>query len=301
MSAAKRPRKGPNVKEIAEQIVRVCSAPENRKGCAQDDLESALGNTAKDVILQALNLLIKQNKLVPCPGHDGKMLFRLKTAEEVAKFQGLVAEDMLVYQEVERAGTSGISTKDLSTRANLQPPQLTKVLKTLETRKLVRPVKSMNKNKKMYLLYDLEASREITGGTFYSGQEFDHELIIRLQEAALAIIIREDSASAQKVHEFIEQSGLVHGKQLEMSDITSVLDTLVYDGRIEKARDPFARSGDPVTYRIAHSVSTIESLVRHFTSVPSGCECLACTTRLPGELCPTLSTWLDEAARRDPL
>jgi hypothetical protein len=45
------------------------------------------------------------------------------------------------------------------------------VLKTLETRKLVKPVKShAAKNKKMYLLYNLEASKEITGGTFYSGQ-----------------------------------------------------------------------------------------------------------------------------------
>jgi DNA-directed RNA polymerase III subunit RPC6 len=289
------------MKEVAEQIVRVCSAPENRKGCAQDDLESAIGNIAKDVILQALNLLIKQNRLVPCPGQDGKMLFRLKTAEEVAKFQGLVAEDMLIYQEVERAGASGISAKDLSHSTHMQPPQLTKVLKTLETRRLIRPVKSMSKNKKVYLLYDLEASREITGGTFYSSQEFDHELIIRLQETAIAIITREDNASAQKVHEFIEQSGLIRGKQLEMSDIASVLDTLVYDGRIEKTRDPFARSGDQVMYRVANSISTIESLVRHFTSVPSGCECLACTTRLPGELCPTLSAWLDEAARRDPL
>ena len=47
----------------------------------------------------------------------------------------------------------------------------TQVLKTLETRKMVRPVKSHSqKNKKLYILYDLEASKEITGGAFYSGQ-----------------------------------------------------------------------------------------------------------------------------------
>ena len=86
-----------------------------------------------------------------------------------------------------------------------------------------------------------------------------------------------------------------------MSDIISVLDTLVYDGRVEKMRDPYARSSDPMIYRAAHGVSNIDSLVRHFVSVPFGCDCLACTTNLVGEQCPTLKAWLEEAASRDPL
>ena len=45
---------------------------------------------------------------------------------------GLSAEDRLVFQEVERASTAGISTKDLKTRANLQTQQLARVLKKLE-------------------------------------------------------------------------------------------------------------------------------------------------------------------------
>ena len=77
-----------------------------------------------------------------------------------------------------------------------------------------------------------------------------------------------------------------------------MLDTLVYDGRIEKARNPDLR-GDPIIYRQANGVSTIDGLVRHLASVPRGCECLACTTEIEGELCPTMTKWLDEAANRD--
>lgn len=74
------------------------------------------------------------------------------------------------------------------------------MLKTLETRKLVRPVKShAAKNKKMYILYDLDASKEITGGAFYSGQDFDHELIQQLQQHALSFIAKEEGANVQKV------------------------------------------------------------------------------------------------------
>ena len=69
-----------------------------------------------------------------CRGWMGK-------SEEAAKLAGLSAEDRLVFQEVERASTAGISTKDLKSRASLQTPQLTRVLKKLEARKLVQHVK----------------------------------------------------------------------------------------------------------------------------------------------------------------
>lgn len=84
-----------------------------------------------------------------------------------------------------------------------------------------------------------------------------------------------------------------------MSDIVSVLDTLVYDGRVEKTRDAFARGGEAVIYRVAHSMSSVDTLVRHYASVPKGCECLACSTGLTGEICPTMSAWLDQACARD--
>ncbi|KAL3912547.1 MAG: hypothetical protein SGPRY_008304, partial [Prymnesium sp.] len=174
------------------------------------------------------------------------------------------------------------------------------VLKTLETRKLVRPVKSHSaKNKKMYILYDLEASKEITGGAFYSGQDFDHELIVQLQQHALGFIAKEEGANAQKVHNFISNCGLIRGKPLTVSDIVSVLDTLVYDGRVEKTRDAFSRGGDPVIYRLAHSMSSVDLLVRHYTSVPRGCECLACVTNSADDLCPTIAAWLEQACSRD--
>jgi len=300
MSTSSRKRKQPatltHAQTAANEILRVCSA--QPKGISQDALESAVSNAPKEVIVEALNVLLSRGKLVPCPGVDGKLVYRVQSDEVAAKFYGLGIEDRLVYQEVERAGSSGTSTKDLCMHTNLQHPQLTKVLKNLETRKLVKPVKSHTaKNKKMYILFDLEASREITGGTFYSGQDFDHELIVQLQKVALAYITKEDGASAEKLHGFIADSGLVRGKALEIGDVTSVLDTLVYDGRVEKTRDTLSRG--TFIYRVAAAISSIDLLVRHFTSVPSGCECLACSTDLPNQLCPTMTEWLDQACARE--
>lgn len=300
MSTSSRKRKQPaaltHAQTAANEILRVCSA--QPKGISQDALESVVSNAPKEVIVEALNVLLSRGKLVPCPGVDGKLVYRVQSDEVASKFYGLGIEDRLVYQEVERAGSSGTSTKDLCMRTNLQHPQLTKVLKNLETRKLVKPVKSHTAtNKKMYILFELEASREITGGTFYSGQDFDHELIVQLQKVALAYITKEDGTSAEKLHGFIADSGLVRGKALEIGDVTSVLDTLVYDGRVEKTRDTLSRG--TFIYRVAAAISSIDLLVRHFTSVPSGCECLACSSDLPNQLCPTMTEWLDQACARE--
>ena len=79
--------------------------------------------------------------------------------------------------------------------------QLARVLKKLETRKLVQHVKSVaSKNKKMYLLVGLEPARDITGGSFYSGVEFDHELIRVLAQSGLAYIQRKEKATAANLY-----------------------------------------------------------------------------------------------------
>lgn len=52
--------------------------------------------------------------------------------------------------------------------SNLQQPVITKILKALESRKLVKSVKSVTGgNRKVYMLYELEPSRELTGGAWW--------------------------------------------------------------------------------------------------------------------------------------
>ena len=121
----------------------------------------------------------------------------------------------------------------------MQSQQIAKTLKKLEARRLIQQVKSIgSKNKKVYMLVGLEPARELTGGSWYSGGEFDHELIRVLAQSALAYIQRKEKATAAEVHAFINESGLVRGKQLRLEDIDSVLRTLVYDARAEMVHDP---------------------------------------------------------------
>ncbi len=50
-------------------------------------------------------------------------------------------------------------------RTNLAQPQVTKIIKVLENRALIKSIKSVNNpSRKLYMLSELEPSRELTGG-----------------------------------------------------------------------------------------------------------------------------------------
>ncbi len=98
-------------------------------------------------------------------------------------------EQRLVLQEIERAGNKGIWTRDIKTHTNIPQQIVTKTLRLLETRRLVKSVKSISsKNKKLYMLYDLVPSTEITGGPWYNEQEFDHVFIDTLSTFVYEVI-----------------------------------------------------------------------------------------------------------------
>ena len=148
-----------------------------------------------------------------------------------------------------------------------------------------------SKNKKMYLLVGLEPTREITGGSFYSGVEFDHELIRVLSQSSLAYIQRKEVATASEVHAFIGESGLIRGKQLRLEDVDAVLQTLVYDARAEVSYDP--RHGSEHVYRVVQRLPSVETMVDSLMHLPPAqCECPACLVGL-GQPCHCLTAWLE--------
>lgn len=101
---------------------------------------------------------------------------------------------------------AGIWTKDLKLQTNLQQPQITKTLKNLEQRKLVKAVKSVsNASRKVYMLYELEPAREITGGAWYTEHEFDSEFIGVLQHACHQFILHKQDCSLDEIAEFVRE------------------------------------------------------------------------------------------------
>lgn len=81
--------------------------------------------------------------------------------------KALDVEEQLVFQKIEQAGSKGIWIRDIRLATNLQNPRLTKALKTLESRQMIKNVKQhSHPSKKIYMLFELTPSEELTGGAW---------------------------------------------------------------------------------------------------------------------------------------
>ncbi len=103
-----------------------------------------------------------------------------------------------------------------------------------------------------FRLYDLEPDRSVTGGAWYSDhQDFESEFVeILNQQCHRFLSERRDrsksqshagpvatrnasTASSKEVLKYISELG-ISKVQLKVEDIEAILDTLIYDGKVEK-------------------------------------------------------------------
>lgn len=156
----------------------------------------------------------------------------------------------MVYQIIEEAGNKGIWIRDIRFKSNIQMTQVNKILKNLESKKLIKAVKSVAASrKKVYMLFNLEPDVSVTGGAWYSDQDFESEFVEVLnqqcykyleQKAALAERMNVDPlakrnasySSCQDVCKYISELG-ISKVQLSEGDIETILNTLVFDGKAE--------------------------------------------------------------------
>jgi len=120
-------------------------------------------------------------------------------------------------------------------------------------------VKSVTaKAKKLYMLYELQPSKELTGGVWYSDLEFDHSFIAELRNFILHCVRRLNNGKGCTIYEI--QNKMVQGKvskvQLQLKDIEQLIHTLVYDYMIEEIATTDDAGNTVVLYVHARRVST---------------------------------------------
>jgi len=219
-------------------------------GVTDEEIRNSLPeNVAPNDRLELYNSLLQRGRLQLKKLH-GKLFYQAVEEQIANKLQALTAEERLVYSQIEGAGNKGIWTRDLRNICRLQQTQLTKVLKNLELKKLVKPFKSVKlKNKKLYMLYDLEPSVDVTGGPWYYNQEFDAEFFDILYQQTLRFIRGSSSAvTVEQVASYITSLGISKEK-LEHGDFESLLQTMIYDGVVEKLYQRSNNGSSVAVYR----------------------------------------------------
>ncbi|PRW59184.1 DNA-directed RNA polymerase III subunit RPC6 [Chlorella sorokiniana] len=282
-------------KAVEEMILAVCR--KHPEGIQDTLLEKELPDVPVNDRAQAINALLSSLKLqiLVNPADPSSHIYKANSIGDAARFKHLNAEDMLVYQCIQAAGNMGIWTRDMKQRTNLPQPKINKILKQLEERLLVKSVKSVqNASRKVYMLYELEPAKELTGGPWYGENAFDSEFISVLQEATMSYIKSRSDATLSDIVRFIKETG-ISKQALQEDDVQRIINTLDYDGKIE-GMEVEDDDGDMVIHYRLPLMRVPASTA--FTSIPCGVcpvftECVE-GGKISPQTCVYYQSWLDQ-------
>ncbi|CAB4027401.1 DNA-directed RNA polymerase III subunit RPC6 [Paramuricea clavata] len=233
--------------DLESKILALCK--DNGKGISDAIIQQSMPSIPAQQRVMAINRLLSTGRLELLKS-GSTLLYRYKDSESVSKVKGFELEEKLVYQIIEEAGNKGIWIRDIRYKSNLQLTQVNKILKTLESKKLIKAIKSVAASKKkVYMLFNLEPDQSVTGGSWYSDQDFESEFVDVLNQQCFKFL-QQKAAEAKKVcsdplahknasygssHDilkFITDLG-ISKVQLSIKDIETILDTLIFDGKLE--------------------------------------------------------------------
>ncbi|CAH0550643.1 unnamed protein product [Brassicogethes aeneus] len=220
------------------------------EGFNNDDIKQNLPNVPITEVTGIINKYLKNGTLEVFKMKNS-LFYKYKDPLKKSDVKGADSEEKVVYKIIEESGNKGIWIRDIRFKSNLNTTQLNKVLKSLETKKFIKAVKSVAASKKkVYMCYDLEPDSSVTGGAWYQDQDFESEFVDVLSQQChrfLAqkwedaskqgggpLLIRNRSyATATDVHKFISELG-ISKVTLSIDDIESILYTVVLDNNAER-------------------------------------------------------------------
>jgi DNA-directed RNA polymerase III subunit RPC6 len=214
-----------------------------KKGASQDEIQDKI-DINPETLQKCITALLGSKKIELFNRANGNgdtdLVFKLTNTEDNAPNSDFgTKEEEFVFQTIARSGDRGIWTKDIKMQSGLPTQTLTKIYKALEGRRAIKTVKSItSKSKKMYMLYNLEPSKELTGGPWYTEQEFDHQFIDELRNYCFSLITNHPSKS-QSVREITEQllRDNISKVKLVDKDVEQLVRTLELDGKVEAFKD----------------------------------------------------------------
>lgn len=222
-------------------------------------------------LVPIINSCLAENRIRCMKTERNELVYQAMDPNLAEKMKNLGAEQLLVYQVVEKAGNKGIWHKDIRSQTSLQQPALKKILKNLESRQLIKSTSSISsKTRKLYLLFDLEPAKEITGGPWYTEHEFDHEFIEELSRAIYMFIKQQRKPpSLAAISDYVRTSG-VSKVELAAEEVQLIINSLAYDMKIEPVRSGVLGAlhtpdGGPC-YKVSRHVTPLN----HFTDFPCG-------------------------------
>lgn len=139
---------------LESSIIQLCLQFPN--GVTDKILENSFRSVTMQQRVSALNRLLSLNKidLLKSSTEPGAFLYRIRdttnaSGSSITTGSGAIDQmEKVVYQLVKESGSLGIWMRDIRTKTKLSQTILNKTLKSLESKKLIKAVKSVHASKK---------------------------------------------------------------------------------------------------------------------------------------------------------
>ncbi|KAF9764802.1 putative DNA-directed RNA polymerase III subunit rpc6 [Nosema granulosis] len=210
-------------------------------GVTEEQIRIMNPSLSKESLVEMLNTFINSNKITVYKKDSA--IFYKYTAGTSDDYESLL------LNLISQGGTEGLWFKEIKDKTNMPHNLAMKVLRSLENKRLIKSMKCIKSNRKVYVLYDLVPSDDITGGFWFNDNDVDGACV----ESVYKI-----------VYQFITQSTLVEDKdcinkysnnptvysildyintlkiltsEIKECDLKVLLDIMAYDNKIEKLID----------------------------------------------------------------
>lgn len=224
---------------------------------SQEELMAFLGVSELQDVLEVVQDLMN-NSLIKLIRQGEQLKFQALSVSEANKITSMSEDEAMIYSYIEASGREGIWTKTIKAKTNLHQHIVVRCLKSLENQRYIKSIKSVkHPTRKIYMLYNLQPSIDVTGGPWFTDSELDSEFIDSLLTVIWRFIASKTFPSAFQppaanvnvvqasypynhtgfvdlngIMDFIVQSNITN-TDLVINDIRALCDVLVYDDKIE--------------------------------------------------------------------
>ncbi|CAK9314700.1 unnamed protein product [Citrullus colocynthis] len=148
----------------------------------------------------------------------------------------LIEHEKVLHDLICSKQSMGIWIGDIKRETKYSDSVVTKSLKSLQARGLVKLVEHyQNKGKKFYLSKDFEPSKELTGGNWYSDGKLDQEYINTLKGFCARMIQKLKVATIEGIIDSFKKSG-ASKVDLSREQIEEIVNALVLDNEVMEVK-----------------------------------------------------------------
>lgn len=184
--------------ELQERILTRLSTG-GRDAVPSDVLQQELGADAKETA-SALRALLENRRVTLRRGGAGDTRTYLSLSNDLSE------NFSLVLDAIRASGCTGVDQAQLASKLRLPKSEILKAIHALLAQKHIQERRSFtNRAKRIYLLFHLKPSSQVTGGTLYCGEELDTPFVDELRRRMVALVTHKRSVSLAEMTKFLEE------------------------------------------------------------------------------------------------